>query len=76
MRIIFSDNGGCSIMTPTPDFLSSLPADWSDEEKMIHVANKDLPSETKYEIVDEVPSDRTFRDAWEYTSGPGERTAE
>jgi hypothetical protein len=42
----------------------------TDEEKMIHIANKDLPTGTKYEIIaDSVDlSDRTFRNAWTYTA--------
>ena len=75
MRIIFNKKNSVSIMAPSPKFLASLPEAWTDEEKVIHVANKDLPPGTKYEIVDEVPSDRTFRDAWEYVAGPNERTA-
>ena len=48
------------------------------KEKMIHLANKDLPTGTKYEIVadDAIPTDRTFRNAWEYESGANERTSE
>jgi len=76
MNAIFNNNGTASVLIPAPNFLATLPEGWTDEEKMIHVANKDLPAGTKYEIVDEVPSDRTFRNAWEYASGPNERTAQ
>jgi len=75
MSILFDKNGTVAIMQPAPKFLASLPSSWSEEKKLIFVANKDLPPGTKYEIVDEVSSDRTFRDAWEYVSGPNERTA-
>ena len=75
MHILFSKSGVAAIMTPTPNFLESLPDEWTDEEKAIYAANKDLPPGTKYEIVDEVSGDRTFRNAWEYVAGPNERTA-
>ena len=44
---------------------------------MIHLANKNLPTGTKYEIIgDNVDlSDRTFRDAWTYTAGSDEKTS-
>tara|TARA_Y100000034_G_scaffold38736_1_gene47684 strand:- start:394 stop:627 length:234 start_codon:yes stop_codon:yes gene_type:complete len=74
MKIIFKNSSGCSVITPAPKFLASLPSSWSEEKKLIFVANKDLPAGTKYEITDEVPSDRTFRNAWEYVAGPNERT--
>lgn len=34
----------------------------------VEAAIKDVPSGVEYKIVDvsEIPSDRTFRDAWEY----------
>ena len=43
---------------------------WNNDEKLIHCANKDLPTGTKYELIDESVdlSDRTFRNAWEYTA--------
>ena len=75
MKAIFDNNGTASVLIPAPNFLATLPESWTDQEKMIHVANKDLPPGTKYEIVDEVSSDRTFRNAWEYVAGPSERTA-
>ena len=71
MKIIYLGGeveGGVSVMMPTPEFLDSLTG--TDEEKMIHVANKNLPTGTKYEIIsDSVDlSDRSFRNAWEYVS--------
>ena len=76
MRIIFDNNGVAGILTPTPKFLAGLTG--TDEEKTIYVANKDLPTGTKYEIIgDDVDlSDRTFRDAWTYTAGSDEKTSE
>ncbi len=75
MRIIFDNNGVAGILTPAPKFLAELTG--TDEEKTIYVANKDLPTGTKYEIIgDDVDlSDRTFRDAWTYTAGDNERTS-
>ena len=55
-------------MGAAPKFLATLTG--TEEEKLIYVANKDLPTGTKYEIIaDSVDlSDRTFRDAWTYTA--------
>ncbi len=75
MKIIYAqDNGTLAQMTPAPKFLATLEG--TDEEKLIHIANKDLPTGTKYEITDEDLSDRTFRDAWEYVAGSNEKTSE
>ena len=76
MRIIYDNSGIAAVLTPSPKFLAQLTG--TDEEKMIHLANKDLPTGTKYEIIaDSVDlSDRAFRDAWTYTAGASERTSE
>jgi len=77
MRIIYSQsNGVLAVLAPAPKFLKTLSG--TEEEKMIYIANKDLPTGTKYEIVadDAIPTDRTFRNAWEYESGANERTSE
>jgi hypothetical protein len=67
MKIIYAqDNGILAQITPTPEFLAQLEG--TEEEKLIHIANKDLPTGTPYEITDEDLSDRTFRNAWEYTA--------
>jgi ribosomal protein S12 len=58
-RIIYpTENGGVAIVIPTGEI--------SIEE----VAAKDVPAGVEYKIVDvsEIPSDRTFRNAWEYQS--------
>jgi hypothetical protein len=57
-RIIFTrpeDDSGVSIIIPTGEL---------DIEE---VARKDVPAGVPYKIVDEadIPTDRTFRDAWE-----------
>lgn len=59
MKIIYkNENGGVSIIHPTEEALESMS---------IHeIAKKDVPTGVKYKIVEdsEVPTDRTFRDAW------------
>jgi len=75
MRIIYDNSGVAAVIIPAPKFLATLTG--TDEEKMIHLANKQLPTGTKYEIIaDSVDlSDRTFRDAWTYTAGSDEKTS-
>ena len=60
-------------LVPAPKFLAQLEG--TLEEKLIHLANKDLPTGTKFEITDADTSDRTFRDAWEYVAGASEQTS-
>ena len=76
MRLIYDNGGVALVLTPASEFLNSL--DGTLEEKLIHIANKDLPTGTKYEIIgDDVDlSDRTFRDAWTYTAVADEKTSE
>ena len=73
MHIIYDKNGTLSYLIPAPDFLAKLTG--TLEEKLIHIANKDLPTGTKYEITDADLSDRTFRNAWEYVAGASEQTS-
>jgi len=73
MVIIFDNNGRLAQFIPAPKFLATLTG--TEEEKLIHLANKDLPTGTKYEITDEDLSDRSFRNAWEYVSGADEKTS-
>ena len=59
MRIIYKNlNGGVSILHPTDEALSFMTID--------EIAQKDVPTGLPYKIVDdsEIPTDRTFRDAW------------
>ena len=75
MKIIYAqDNGILAQMIPAPNFLATLEG--TEEEQLIHLANKDLPTGTKYEITDEDLSDRSFRNAWEYVAGADEKTSE
>ena len=73
MKIIYNNNGMLAQLTPAPKFLAQLTG--TLEEKLIHIANKTLPTGTKYEITNADLSDRTFRDAWEYTAGASEKTS-
>jgi hypothetical protein len=75
MRLIYDNDGILAVVVPTPDFLDTLTG--TNEEKLIHIANKDLPTGTKYEIIgDDVDlSDRSFRNAWEYVAGASEKTS-
>jgi hypothetical protein len=60
-RIIYpTDDGGVAVIVPAPEYL----ADHTIEE----LAAKDVPAGKPFKIVDvsEIPSDRTFRNAWEY----------
>lgn len=59
-KIIYqNDEGGIAIITPTPDALSAYTIE--------QIAAKDVPHGKPYKIVDaaEIPTDRTFREAWE-----------
>ena len=59
-RIIFpNDDGGVSVIIPSDNCGLSVEA----------IARKDVPSGKAYQIVGvaDVPSDRSFRNAWTYT---------
>ena len=59
-RVIYlTDEGGVAVIVPTPECGLTI------EE----IASKDVPVGKPYKIVDvsEISSDRTFRNAWEYT---------
>lgn len=70
-RVIYKDeNGNVCILTPTPECLKS--------HTLEEIAEKDVPEGVPYKIVDvsEIPTDRTFRNAWdidesELTDGVG-----
>jgi hypothetical protein len=58
-RIIFqNDEGGVSVIVPSPNCLQ--------EHTIEEIAAKDVPAGKPYKIVsvDDIPSDRTFRNAW------------
>jgi hypothetical protein len=57
-RIIYpTDDGGVAVIVPADCGLT-----------IEQIAAKDVPAGTPYKIVDvsDIPSDRTFRNAWEY----------
>ena len=59
-RIIYpNDAGGVSIVVPAECGLT-----------IEEIAAKDVPAGKPYKIVDvdDIPTDRTFRNAWEYTA--------
>ena len=55
-RIIFSEETGISVITPT------------GELSLEETALKDVPSGVKYKIINasDLPANRDFRDAWEF----------
>jgi hypothetical protein len=58
-RIIYpTDDGGVAIIVPAPECGLTI------EE----IAAKDVPAGKDFKIIDveDVPTDRTFRNAWEY----------
>jgi len=59
-RIIYPNNdGGVVVLIPAPECGLTIE----------QIAAKDVPSGKPYKIVDvaDIPSDRTFRNAWEYS---------
>ena len=60
-RILYKNpDNSVSIIVPTQEYLETHTIE--------ELALKDVPANTPYKIVDvsEMPSDRTFRNAWEY----------
>jgi len=63
-RIIYpTDDGGVAIEIPAPEWLAQ------EGNTMEVLAKERVPQSKPYKIVDvaDIPSDRTFRNAWEYT---------
>jgi hypothetical protein len=61
-RIIYpTDDGGVAIIIPAPEYLETHTIE--------ELAAKDVPAGKPYKIVDvsDIPTDRTFRNAWEFT---------
>ena len=75
-RIIYStDDGGVAIIVPTPEALEQYGIE--------AIALKDVPTGKPFKIVNitDIPSDRTFRGAWEVdattlTDGVGAKSNE
>ena len=63
-RIIYpTDDGGVAILIPAPEWLAQ------EGNTLEALAAKDVPAGKPWQIVDvaDIPSDRTFRAAWEYS---------
>jgi hypothetical protein len=61
-RIIYpTDEGGVAIVIPAPEALETMTIE--------EIAAKDVPAGKPFKIIDtaDVPTDRTFRNAWEYS---------
>jgi hypothetical protein len=70
-RIIYkTDNGGVAVLIPT--------AEWLQSHTIEELAEKDVPAGAEFKIVNvkDIPSDRTFRDAWEFESDTPEAIPE
>lgn len=60
-RIIYPNpEGGVCVVIPTTEALESMT--------IVEIAAKDVPQGIEYKIIDvsELPSDRTFRNAWSW----------
>jgi len=60
-RIIYKTaEGGVAVIVPTAEYLETHTIE--------ELAEKDVPAGVEFKIVDvsDIPSDRTFRDAWEF----------
>lgn len=60
-RIIYpTDEGGVAIVIPSPEALETMTIE--------EIAAKDVPAGKPFKIVStsDIPTDRTFRNAWEY----------
>jgi hypothetical protein len=57
-----NDIGGVAVVVPAPEWLAQ------EGNTMALLAEKVVPEGKPFKIVDvsEIPSDRTFRDAWEF----------
>ena len=62
-RIIYKTaEGGVAIIVPTLEYLETHTIE--------ELAEKDVPAGAEFKIVNtsDIPSDRTFRDAWEFAA--------
>jgi len=62
-RIIYKTvEGGVAIIIPTDE--------WLETHTIEELAEKDVPAGAEFKIVDvsDIPEDRTFRNAWEFTA--------
>ena len=63
-RIIYPTDDGVAIIVPAPEWLAQ------EGNTMEVLAQIRVPAGKPYKIVDvaDIPEDRTFRNAWEYTA--------
>ena len=62
-RIIYpTDDGGVAVLIPAPEWLAQ------EGNTLEALAEKDVPAGKSWKIADaaDIPTDRTFRAAWEY----------
>lgn len=59
MRVIYKTNDGVAVIVPSPEALAKYGIE--------AIAKKDVPAGVPYKIVpvEDIPSDRTFRNAWD-----------
>ena len=63
LRVIYpTDDGGVAVLIPAPEWLAQ------EGNTLEALAAKDVPAGKPWRIVDaaDIPTDRTFRAAWEY----------
>ena len=63
LRVIYpTDDGGVAVLIPAPEWLAQ------EGNTLEALAAKDVPAGKSWKIVDaaDIPTDRTFRAAWEY----------
>ena len=70
MRILHSDaEGGLAVTIPAPKFLAELQKknpQATEAQLLEFIANKDVGGTFEVVLDSDVPSDRTFRNAWEH----------
>jgi hypothetical protein len=76
-RIIYQQiNGITAIVVPSPDYLDHLQTHgMTDDEALEYIAIKDVPLGLTWKIVntDNLPTDRTYRNAWECDFNEGQK---
>lgn len=71
--IIYSrPDGGVALVSPSPRKMAELIEDMTENEALAEIRKKAVPDDaTNVHVCDvvEIPTDRTFRDAWECPAG-------
>lgn len=65
-RIVYTVNGNVCVVNPAP--AAQLPEE-TEDQFIARIAAKDVPEGLSFQIVDAVPADRTFRNAWTVNLG-------